>query len=192
MKSLKKDSLPPVIKSERLKGEASTDLEKANLFNNYFATVVTDGEYEYFEPSEQQNFGENDIIISEDLLKAELKSLNISKSTGHDSIPPILFKKCRGSIATSLRNLFSNIKRLRKIPSAGKTRIVSPIYKDGDRGEVSNCRPVILLNIISKSFEKFIFAPIYTAFADCMSNFQFGFRPRRSVVLQLLYSLTHI
>ena len=191
-KNLTKDSLPPVIKSESLKREASTDLEKANLFNNYFATVVTDDDCEYFEPSEQHNFGEKDIITTEDLIKAELKSLDISKSRGHDSIPPILFKKRGGSIATSLRNLFSNIKRLRKFPSAWKTGIVSPIYKDGYKREVSNYRPVTLLNIISKSFEKFIFAPIYIAFADCISHFQFGFKPRRSVVLQLLNSLSHI
>ena len=136
--------------------------------------------------------GRSDIIITEDIIKAELKSPNISKSRGHDSIPPILFKKCGESIATSLRNLFSNIKQLPKFPSAWKTEIVSPIYKNGDKREVSNYRPVTLLNIISKSFEKFIFAPIYTAFADCISSFQFGFRPRRSVVLQLLYSLSHI
>ena len=70
--------------------------------------------------------------------------------------------------------------------------IVTSIYKDGDRREVSNYRPVTLLNIVSKSFEKFIFAPFYTAFADRICNFQFGLRPRRSVVLQLLYSLSHI
>ena len=192
LKSLKKDSLPPVIKSENLKREASTDLEKANLFNNYFATVVTDDGYEYFEPSEQHNFGENDILITEDLIKTELKSLNISKSRGQDSIPPLLFKRCGGSIAMSLKNLFCNIKRLRKFPSAWKTGIVSPIYKDGDKREVSNYRPVTLLNIVAKLFEKFIFASLYTAFADRISNFQFGFRPRRSVVLQLLYSLSHI
>ena len=54
-KSLKKDSLPPVIKFESLKRKASTDLEKANLFNNYFATVLTDDDYEYLEPSEQHD-----------------------------------------------------------------------------------------------------------------------------------------
>ena len=192
LKSLKKDSLPPVIKSDSLKGDASTDLEKANLFKIYFATVVTDDDSEYFEPSEQYYFGENDIIITEDLIKAELKSLNISKSRGHDSIPPVLLKKCGGSIATSHRNLFSIIKRFRKIPSACKTGIVSPIYKDSDKREVSNYSPVILSNIISKSFENFIFAPIYNAFADRIGNLQFGFRPRRSILLQLLYSLSHI
>ena len=186
------NNLPPVKKSESLKKEASTDLEKANLFNTYFATVVTDDDYEYFEPSEQHNFEENDIIITEDLIKAELKSLNISKSRGHDSIPRILLKKCGGSIATSLRNLFSNINRLNKISSAWKTGIVSLIYNDGDKREISNHRPVTLWNMIPKSFEKFIFAPIYTAFAHCISSFQFGFRPGRSVVLQLLYSLSHI
>ena len=79
-----------------------------------------------------------------------------------------------------------------KFPSAWKTGIVSPIYKDGDNREFWNYRPVTLLNIISKLFEKFIFAPIYTVFVDCISNFQFGSRPRRSVVLELLYSLSHI
>ena len=190
-KSLKRDSLSPVIKSESLKKKATTDLEKANLFNNYFATVVTDDDCEYFQPSEQHIYGENDIKITEDLIKTELRSLNISKIRGHDSIPPILFKKCRGTIAMSFRNLFNNIKRLRKFPSAWKTGIVSPIYKDGDKREVSNYRPVTLLNIISKSFENFNSAPIYTAFASLISSFQFGFRPRRSVVLQLLYSLSH-
>ena len=94
LKSLKKHSLPPVIKSENLRKEATTDLEKANLFINYFDAVVTDDGYEYFEPSEQHNFGENDISITEDLIKTELKSLNISKSRGQYSTPPILFKRC--------------------------------------------------------------------------------------------------
>ena len=98
----------------------------------------------------------------------------------------------RGSIATSLKSLFCNIKRLGKLPSAWKTGVVSPIYKNRDKREVSNYRPVTLLKIVAKSFEKFIFAPLYTAFHDRISNFQFGFRPRRSVVLQLLYSLSHI
>ena len=57
LKTLKKDSLARVIKSESFKREAGTDLEKANLFNNYFATVVTDDDYENFESSEQHNFG---------------------------------------------------------------------------------------------------------------------------------------
>ena len=153
---------------------------------------MTDEGYEYFKPSEQHNFGENDISITEDLIKTELMLLNISKSRGQDSIPPILLKRCGGSLATSLENLFSNIKRLSKIPSAWKTGIVSPNYKDSDRKEFSNFRPVTQLNIFAKSFEKFIFAPLYTEFADRISNLQFGFRPRRSVVLQLLYSLSHI
>ena len=94
LKCLKTHSLAAVIKSENLRKEATTDLEKANLFINYFAAVVTDDGYEYFEPSEQHNFGENDISITEDLIKTELKSLNISKSRGQFSIPPILFKRC--------------------------------------------------------------------------------------------------
>ena len=79
-KSLKKDSLPPVIKSESLKKEATTDLEKANHFTNYFATVVTDDDYEYFQPSEQHIYGENDIKITEDLIKQSYGHLTPQRS----------------------------------------------------------------------------------------------------------------
>ena len=48
-KSLKKDNLPPAMKSESLMIEAISDHDKAELFNDNFATVVTDNEYEYFE-----------------------------------------------------------------------------------------------------------------------------------------------
>ena len=190
-KNLKRDSLPPVMKSESLKKEATTDLERANLFNNYFATVVTDDDYEYFQPSEQHVYRKNDIRITEDLIKTELRSLDISKIRGHDSIPPILFKKCGGQllrpfeICSIISSDWANFHLHGRLElSVRYTKMVTK--------EVSNYRPVTLLNIISKSFEKFIFAPIYTAFASLISSFQFGFRPRRSVVLQLLNRLPHI
>ena len=63
-------------------------------------------------------------------------------------------KKNGGVISTSLKNLFNNSKRLRKFPTAQKIGIVSPTFKEGDRKEVSDYRPVTLWNIISKKFEK--------------------------------------
>ena len=49
-----------------------------------------------------------------------------------------------------------------------------------------------VLNIISKFDEKFIFRAIAEAFVTKNSDNQYSFRPRRSVFVQLLYSLTQI
>ena len=102
------------------------------------------------------------------------------------------YSKFGGIISTSLKNLFSKIKRLRKFSTAWKIGIVSPLFEDGDQQELSNNRPVTLLNTISKIFEISIFRAIAELFVTTISNNQYDFWPRRFVVVQLLYSLTQI
>ena len=181
-----------MIHSEATNCEARSDEEKAKLFNSSFASVVTDDDYEYFEPPSGHRFGSIQLESSEAEIGAKLERLHPNKSRGNDEIPPIFLKKTFNVVVSSLKNLFANIKRLRKFPSEWKIGIVSPIFKDNDRKEVSNYRPVTLLNIVSKLFEKFMFGALMKAFGAEISNYQCGFRTKRSVVVQLLYSLTQI
>ena len=76
MKSLKRDNLPPMIQSEATNCEARSDEEKAKLFNSYFASVVTDDDYEYFEPPSVHRFGNIQLEPSETEIRAELERLN--------------------------------------------------------------------------------------------------------------------
>ena len=70
--------------------------------------------------------------------------------------------------------------------------VVTPVWKKGDKRAVENHRPVSLLPIASKAFERCIFIDIYNHCSTLMNNDQYGFRRRRSAVLQLLVYMEHL
>ena len=64
---------------------------------------------------------------------------------------------------------------------------VLPLYKSGDPHEFSNYRPISILSIISKIFEKLIYSRL-TKFLnkhDILYKYQFGFRESHSTELAL-------
>ena len=96
LKSFQRDSLPPVMRSEASNFEARTAENKARLFNEFFASVVTDEDYAYFEPSRRQLYGKGKVYMAEAGTRTELKKLDPIKSRGNDPVPPILLKKIGG------------------------------------------------------------------------------------------------
>ena len=68
--------------------------------------------------------------------------LVVTKSRGADGIPPILLKKTANTVSKSIKSLFNNIGRLHNVPGSWKHGLVSPIFKDGNKSEVKNYRPV--------------------------------------------------
>ena len=72
-----------------------------------------------------------------------------------------------------------------------KTNIV-PIHKKGDKQTLKNYRPVSLLPICGKTFERLIFNEMFRFFLDnkLISTNQSGFKPGDSCMNQLL-SITH-
>ena len=72
-----------------------------------------------------------------------------------------------------------------------KTNIV-PIHKKGDKQTLKNYRPVSLLPICGKTFERHLFNEMFRFFLDnkLISTNQSGFKPGDSCMNQLL-SITH-
>ena len=64
----------------------------------------------------------------------------------------------------------------------------SPLYKNGDKTEPDNYRPISLLSCISKLFEKLIFKRIsnFAAKNNLMDKHQFGFRSNHSCTHAIL------
>ena len=79
-----------------------------------------------------------------------------------------------------------------KFPSDWKKANVVPVYKKGDKSVIKNYRPVSLLPIFSKLYEKCIYDTLYNYFEskNLFSACQSGFRKSDSCVSQLL-SITH-
>ena len=71
---------------------------------------------------------------------------------------------------------------------------VTPIFKKGDKQLIKNYRPISLLRICGKIFEKIIFNNLYAYLHtnNLISKNQSGFRPGDSTTNQLLYLLDEI
>ena len=69
---------------------------------------------------------------------------------------------------------------------------VVPVHKKGNKQSLENYRPISLLAICSKIFERLIYNEMFTFFTEnnLISPNQSGFRPRDSCVNQLL-AITH-
>ena len=162
------------------------------MFNKHFCSIVCDPTYTSDQPSDLTIFGPTDLAFTKEDIIKELKVLRINKSRGPDQSPPIVMKNTANNICHSLFTIFSNLKRLAKFPSSWKHGVVTPIFKDGSKKDVKNYRPITLLSICSKVFEKLIFNCKAGHFMSTTSDSQFGFLPRRSAILQLIRSLTYI
>ena len=65
-----------------------------------------------------------------------------------------------------------------------KVAKVIPLFKNGNKSHMSNYRPISILPILSKIFEKLIYKRFYNFFEDnaIIYNCQFGFRQSHSTV----------
>ena len=74
------------------------------------------------------------------------------------------------------------------VPTSWKEANVTPIFKKDDPSEVSNYRPISLLNTIGKVFEKLVHKHVYNFFSSnrVLSSLQSGFVPGDSTVNQLM------
>ena len=118
----------------------------------------------------------------------ELKALNISKSTGLDGIPAKLLKIASEIIAPSLTHIFNLSLSTGTFVDEWKIARVSPLFKSDDRRQVGNYRPISILPIVSKVFEKEVFRQLYGHLIEnsILSKYQSGFRPCHSTVTALI------
>ena len=96
------------------------------------------------------------------------------------------------SVCKPLELLFRNSIVTGKFPQVWKKANVIPVYKKNEKNLVKNYRPISLLPICSKIFERVIFNSMYNYISknNLLSPNQSGFRPGDSCTNQLL-SITH-
>ena len=71
---------------------------------------------------------------------------------------------------------------------------VVPIYKNGDKHNISNYRPITILSVFSKAFEKVVWNRLlhFINRHGLLSESQFGFRANRSTELAIASVLNKI
>ena len=103
-----------------------------------------------------------------------------------------MLKLSQKSILKPLKLIFKNCLRTRPFSDQWKKGNVVPIHKKGDKQLTESYRPVSLLPICGKVFERLIFNSLFHYFIEknLLSSHQSGFIPGNSCVQQLI-SITH-
>ena len=192
MNKIKIPAIPPLLYNNAF----VTDFQKkADLFNEHFAkqcTLLNTGStlpvFVSLTDAKILNvtFDNNDIsdIIS---------NLDSNKAHGWDGISIRMIKICGDSIIGPLSIIFKNCISKGIFPNKWKKANVVPIFKKGNKQELSNYRPISLLPIFAKIFEKIIYKNLYSHLMsnNLISTRQSGFIKGDSTINQLL-SITHM
>ena len=122
----------------------------------------------------------------------ELKAINASKAYGLDQIPGRLLKECASEIAPSLTRLINLSLRVGCVPKDWKCANIVPVFKKGNKEDVTNHRPISLLSLVSKIAESCGLAHFYSFIAGNIYPLQHGFVKGHSTITQLLDTVHRI
>ena len=190
-KSKKSNSYPDLI--DEGSNIISDDKQKANYFNEYFASVYTDEDKHFIPRLELRNKDKflGTINFTPSLVEKQLSQLNTSKAAGPDNLHARVLNELSLHISKPLYIIFNKSLTEGRLPNAWKVANVKPLHKKGAKNQVSNYRPVSLTAICCKIMEKIIRSEIikYLEENDFLAKDQHGFRSGRSCSTQLLETL---
>ena len=195
------------------------DAEVAEIFGNFFSNTVLELNVENDENiTEENNNGTDPIIkainkyenhpsilkrqesvgdksvflfstIKEEVIIEEIRSLDELKATPNNSIPSIIIKEHCDIFSKKLSFDFNTCTSLGIFPNNLKHADVTPVFKKGDRLDKSNYRPISILPVISKIFERVLFYQINEYMDPHLSIYQCGFRKNMSAQNCLIFML---
>ena len=164
----------------------------ANAFNNYYSNVGyetarslarSNTSFESYLP----NVLYDDCVV-EPVTIAEVKRIIVESKTttpGPDQIPMSLYKKNIEKLCPIVTHLCNLSLNAGTFPSMHKVGNIKPLYKKKNRDDITNYRPICLLNSVSKLLEKVVSIRLIRHLDqfDILSENQYAYRKGRSTEL---------
>jgi hypothetical protein len=162
--------------------------EVANHFNNFFSTVAENiGKDTVYDPSDhpslieikKQNDCTNKFVfekVTTDKVEKIINNINIKKATGADGIPAKIIKCSKSIIAPQITSILNMSIDQSVFPDKLKKAQVTPLYKKNDPLLKTNYRPVSVLCIFSKIFEKILEQQLSDFFENIFNPYLCAFR----------------
>ena len=121
-----------------------------------------------------------------------MKSAN-GKATGMDLISNRLLKIGSPAISTHLTEIFNQCIEHSTFSDDLKVGKVVPIFKSGERDDPGNYRPISILSVFSRIFERLLYQQLYKYFDDnqMLADKQWGFRSLHSTIHVLHRSINN-
>ena len=188
LNKIKIPSIPPLLVNNTF---ITNFAEKANVFNSYFADQCSILSTNSIIPpiiTRKTNKSLKDILFTPSDISKIINDLNPNKAHGHDNISIKMIQMCGNTIVTPLQLIFETSIKSGEFPDSWKKGNIIPVHKKECKNSLKNYRPISLLPIFGKIFEKIIYNNLFRYFDEnnILTNKQSGFRNGDSCVSQLL------
>lgn len=131
--------------------------DKADILQNQFCSVFTREPNGGIPEFASRTDKEIEISITVEMIKKEIRSINVNKSIGPDEIHPKMLKELVDHISEPLWIIMEKSLNKGVLPDDWKTASVSPIYKNkGAKDLAVNYRPISLTSIACRITEKLL------------------------------------
>ena len=173
----------------------STPNELAETFNSHFSGIgenlARDIPHVDIAPEDYVERADKNFSLSQTGKTEVHKLINQpenNKATGLDKIPCKLLKLAVDIISPSLTCIFNRSIESGVFPDEWKSARVTPIFKKGVKIDPGNYRPISVLPVVAKIFEKAVYNQFYKFLSDnkLLCNSQSGFRSLHSTLTALL------
>ena len=170
--------------------------EIAHEFNRYFATIgpklasdipSSDGNsYLNYLTSTDKEFQFRPTSTNE--VFSLLNKLKKSKAVGLDKISSRLIRECADLICKPLCYIFNQSLNVGMFPDDWKCARVTPLFKQGERDDLNKYRPISVIPVIAKVFERIVYNQLYAYLTkhNVICKCQSGFRSIHSTITALL------
>ena len=143
-------------------------------------------------PTDGISFKFTNITLQETI--GALNEIKSKKSPGLDGISIRLLKDAFNIVTESLVNIF-NVSLQRAIfPDDWKLAKVTPIFKEGNKADCGNYRPISVISAVAKLFEKLVYRQLtsFLRLNGILVEQQSGFRHQHSTETALLSSTNEL
>ena len=192
--------LSTTVKELKLNGSIiSYSSELSNAFNDHFSTIGlclaneippndnnNDLSYINYINVNHNKFSFSSTSTS--IVFSHLNKLCRSKATGLDNISAKIICECADLISVSLCGLFNKSLLSGIFLDDWKRARVTPLFKQGEASDLNNYRPISVISVLAKVFERIVYDQLYNFLSneDIISTHQSGFRSLHSTVTALL------
>jgi hypothetical protein len=121
--------------------------------------------------------------VTEEEVISITKRLKGKPTVGYDDIPERLVKQCIQSIKGLLAHIYNVSQNTDVFPDEWKTAKVKPLYKKGDGYDMQNYRPITIISVFAKLFERLMYNKIISFLYEnkIFTEAQNGFRKGKSI-----------
>ena len=117
-----------------------------------------------------------------------LKNMENDKSPGTDGLTAEFYKKFWPLLTTEFTKMTNAVLNWKYLTGTQREALICCIYKKGDRADITNWRPISLLNIDYKIITKTITNRIKATLPHLISRYQTACIPQRQIHMNLWYT----